>query len=361
VSESRAFDFFSLPPDIKRSHIYSHVRTDKLGLFALTCKTAYEDVRTFAHDVLLSRALRRAAYATSATNYAVGNSELSALNILKLYPELLFEEGYVKDPVGRYFYTSVYKFLLGAGDIFALKSVHEKIIPRIENGELIARQQFAGQFPVKGSKYDARNIVQIAQVAEDLDALAVAITNDPCTDLEATTQITLDVLYLLGEHLRPQKNEIITSGLHMPPEILQKITETYNQHYINWSHEQRAFYLCEMLGLIEKLATAVDEQRFVKGLRNYNNEKAYPDRVRGYLAKGVDPNSLGRKYYIDPAIGVVRQRGAKPEVPLWVEAPAFVRAAINLRESIDAGLDAVAKRFEKAPQIEQSSKSHRFG
>src|SRR6266404_697585 len=111
--------------DDNRKEVYWNLPKTDLGFFALTSKSAFDDVRKNT----LQLALHLAAFAAPVSPDQKVKSQLAVMRLLTLYPYLLFVEGRVKDPAGHTIEGSIYKIFLGAGDIWALKEVHDKIIP----------------------------------------------------------------------------------------------------------------------------------------------------------------------------------------------------------------------------------------
>lgn len=201
---------------------------------------------------------------------------------------------------------------LGTDDIWALKTIHEEILPLIPNGIALAQQQYKLQFPrcddeslsEEEKLYDDRNIKQIAQVKEDLQRIVIAITNDPCTeDNYPTKQETIDAINLLRAHLAPKEGEVIQSGLHSPPEIMRMIQEVYDQNFDVWSLRKARLYSRDVIGQGEAVATAVDAQCYKNGWLRLNMQ-AGPDRTCSYFTPSGVPAGLGNDFHIDVYDGV---------------------------------------------------------
>ncbi|OGT45322.1 MAG: hypothetical protein A3E83_08650 [Gammaproteobacteria bacterium RIFCSPHIGHO2_12_FULL_41_20] len=111
-----------------------------LGLFAQVSQGAEE-------ESAFPRLLTAAVNAEPESYKQKDATRLAAIAILKRHPELLFKVGTVTDHFGRKIEATPYRLFLGAGDTWALKEVHESIIPCIENGNAIAEAQFKAQFP----------------------------------------------------------------------------------------------------------------------------------------------------------------------------------------------------------------------
>lgn len=287
-----------IPTHLKQECIYSRLPQKVLGLFARTCSQAEAETR-------YSHVMHCAVWALPESYKQEDKTKLAAIAILKRHPELLFKRGYVKGPSGLV-YGSPYQVFLGAGDIWALKTIEKEIIPHIPNGKTIAEEQYKQQFPyhAKDSVYDDRNSVQIAQLEEDLKEIVAAISDDPCTNGKATKQRTKDAIKMLREHLAAKENEVITSGMHSPPEILKIMHEVYNQNYDPWTGDQFTLYSIQVIGSGETVASAVDAQRYKKGLCNYTDENTPPDRTASYyLPAGGVPSDLGESCFIDVYFG----------------------------------------------------------
>lgn len=294
--------FFVVLENNNRTSIYQHLTTQELGLFALTSKTALNDVRKNASSILHARALHHAAFAEPVSSRVPEVTRLAVFNILKLHPELLFEEGYVKDPAGHQIYGSVYKIFLGADDIWALWILHKEIIPRITNGEAIAKAQYEQQFPrhAEGIIYDKRNDTQIANIKESLIEIVAVISDDECTEGKTTEPTTIAALNRLREHLSPKEGELIKSGLHSPRELLKMMYETYHANFKLWTIDQRRLYSSTVIGSGETVAAAVDAQRYKKGLSGSCDIGFLPDRTQSYYPpSGGVPENLGKVSFID--------------------------------------------------------------
>ena len=111
-----------------------------LGRLASTCQ------KTEA-DTAFLRLMTAAVEAEPMSYRQEDETSLAAIAILKRHPDLLFVKGMVIDHVGRKIFTSPYQLFHGAGDVWALKQVHEEIIPHIDGGEAKAEVQFHEQFP----------------------------------------------------------------------------------------------------------------------------------------------------------------------------------------------------------------------
>ncbi len=311
--------FISLFED-NRKEIYRRLPLKALSLFALTCKSALDDIRK--NFPLHQMMLHLAAFAAPDSPDQKVKSRLAVMRLLKLYPDLLFAKGFAKDPAGHNVGDSIYKIFLGAGDVWAQKQVREKIIPLIPNGEAIAEVQHKEQFPhhdVEGlteeeKLYDDRNIAQIAQAQADLDEIAAAFTEDPCTGNNPTKQRTIDAFNKLYEHLAPKEGDVITTGLHSPPKIMEIIHKFYFDHYRTWTEEQQRVYSLFAIGKTQKTSTAVDAQCHKKGLVKIG-DNFEPDRTVSYFTSSGVPEGLGDSFFIDIYYG-------RP-LSDWAQSPDF--------------------------------------
>ncbi len=296
--------FFNKLADNNRTEIYRHLSLNDLCLFALTSKSALNDVRK--NNSLLQLTLHLAAFAAPVSYDQKVKSRLAVMRYLKLSPELLFQTGITKDPAGREVGGSIYKIFLGAGDAWARKKVHEEIIPLIPNGEAIAKQQYNEQFPRHADQrlskeeklYDDRNIAQIALIEADLKEIVAALKEDSCTGYKPTKQKTKDALKKLHTHLAPNEKEVIRSGLYSPPKIMEMLLQVYEDHYDLFSVEQLRVYSLLVVGKAQKTATAVDAQCYKKGkIKTVENYE--PDRTSTYFTSTGAPEALGEEFFID--------------------------------------------------------------
>lgn len=295
------FTILDIPPELKEPYVYPHLLPTIMSLFARTCRQAEQESR-------LLRLLQYAVNALPVSYNQEDKSKLAALEMLKSYPDLLFEEKELKDLTGQWHYGSAYKMFLRSGNIAALNEVHEKIIPRIPEGEAFAKEQYVQQFPrhaeAEGKVYDDRNIAQIAQVKEDLKEIVAAISEDLCTGCKATEQRTKDAIARLKAHLAP-KGDVIRTGLLSPPEILKIIHDVYDQNYDPWTIDQLSLYSCEVIGAAEAVAAPHHAQCYKKGLSNIN-DNTLPDRTVSYYLPGSGvgvPPDLGVSSFIDVYYG----------------------------------------------------------
>lgn len=331
----------NLPKDIKQEELYLRSPLSVLGLLAQTSKqyemdtaflrllsnTVDAEPESYTPDSYLKDKARLAATPKS---YQISDeTRLAAIALLKRHPELLFKEGRVTDHFGRKIKASPYRLLLGAGDVWALKQVHEEIIAKIEDqeartkAEAQTKAEFQAQFPdYKGpwaldsnvpeeALYDERNKAQIEQVKAQLKIIVEKITADPCTNGQATKDETTKAVADLCKIFAPKEGEIIKTGLHFPLGILKEIGKTYDDQFNPWSGEQLAFFSREVIGGAEAALSAVDGQCVKNGLSNLNMEKG-PDRRDGLFCrhpKGIPGDKaplvgkLGSAMFIDPYNG----------------------------------------------------------
>jgi hypothetical protein len=309
VSPPSLFD--DLLPDI-RAEIYSHCLPTTLGLFARTSRQAAQET---AFLRLLSCMVEAEPESYKQTDKQTDETRLAAIAILKRYPELLFRKGTVTDHVGRKIKASPYRVFLGAGDIWALKQVHEEILPNIEDGEAKAKDQFQAQFPNcpwpfnpklgEEQLYDNRNKKQIEQVIAQLETIVEKITADPCINSLATLDETTKAVSDLRKIFEPKEGEVIQTGLHFPLGIMREIYKVY--HDQEWNEAQYAFFSREVIGAVLSASTAVDGQCCKYGLHNLDKKKG-PDRRDGLFCrhpKGIPQElaplkgKLGKTVFVD--------------------------------------------------------------
>jgi hypothetical protein len=129
-----------LPTEVRKTEIYPGNLLKELCFFAQTSKQA-------ELETAFLRLQHTAVYAEPESYEQKDETKLAAIAILKRHPELLFKEGIVKDHFGRWIKASPYRLFLGAGDSWALKQVHDEIIPMIKDGEAKAKEEYKKQFP----------------------------------------------------------------------------------------------------------------------------------------------------------------------------------------------------------------------
>ena len=303
----------NMPKNVRVIELYSQWLSSKdLCLFAQTSQKA-------ELETVFLRLLDAAISAEPESYKQPDETKLAAMAILKRHPELLFQKRTVIDHFGRKIKASPYRLFLGAGDTWALKQIHEEIIPNIKNGAAIAEAQFKAQFPhcplpfdpkTMGEEvfYDERNKEQIKQIEAQLKIIVAKITADPCTNGEATMQATKDAIEELRQIFAPKKNEIIKTGLHFPLGIMQAIYKVYDAQFNPWSGAQLSLFSREVIGPAEAASTAVDGQCYKTGLSNMDMNKG-PDRRDGLFCrhpKGIPPelapinDKLGQTMFVDP-------------------------------------------------------------
>jgi hypothetical protein len=324
--ESRLFNK-AMPRDVREKIVYPFTFTSimALGALASTCQ------KTEADTAFLR--LMTAAIGADPESYKLEDdgsykqkdeTRLAAIAILKRHPRLLFVKGIVTDHFGRKIFASPYQLFLGAGDVWALKQVHEEIISNIKDEKVRAEMQaeaqaqFEQQFPncpfpfdpKMGEEvlYDDRNIAQIAQIKENLKKVAAVIAGDPCTNSVATLPETKAVVEELRELFAPKQDEVIRTGLHFPIAIMQEIYKTYA---VIPAGARSSFFSREVIGAALDASTAVDGQCYKVGLSNLDFEKG-PDRRDGLFCrhpKGIPQklaplkDKLGRTMFVDPSDG----------------------------------------------------------
>jgi hypothetical protein len=154
-----------MPRDVRTALIYPFTAIDMLGLFASTCQQAEA-------ETAFPRLLHCAAFALPESYQQKDKSKLAAIAILKRHPELLFQKGWTRDPAGHLIYGSPYQIFLGAGDIWALKAIHEEIIPKMKDGAATtAREQYIEQFPNPScllTSFTAEDIIVLKSLATEM-------------------------------------------------------------------------------------------------------------------------------------------------------------------------------------------------
>jgi hypothetical protein len=313
-NEASSFPIFNLQKDALETQIYPNFPLNPLGLFAQTSR-GNENATAFA------RLLPSAVDAEPESYQQEDETKLAAIAILKRHPGLLFQKGIVTDHFGRKIWTSAYQLFLGTGDTWALKQVHDTIIPKILDGEALTHAQFKEQFPNcqqgfdpdKGEEqlYDDRNRMQIDQVIDQLNIIVASITADPCTNGLATLPETKEAVAALRRLFAPDENDVIRTGLHFPHEIMKAVFKVYSAQFNPWSVGQLSFYTREVIGSTEAALTAVEGQCCKNGLSSLNMEKG-PDRRDGLFCrhpKGIPQvlapisNKLGDRMFVDPYDG----------------------------------------------------------
>lgn len=328
-----SFPLEDLLEDIKESEIYPKFSLNDCGMFAQASQASGEAV---AFLQLLPVAVDGEPESYKLESYKPGDeTKLAAIAILhrhlKKDPELLFKKGLVTDHYGRKIWASAYRIFCGTLDVWALRKVHEEILPKIKDGEAKAQADFKAQFPncpwpfnpEMGEEvlYDDRNKEQIKQVAAQLQVIDAKITADPCTKGFATIKETVTVVEELRQIYLPKEDEVIRTGLYFPPAIQRMIHEVYNDRYIDhvneqpnaWSGDQLDFFSRQVIGTMEDALTSVDGQCAKTG-RNNLNMKIGPDRNDGLFCrrpKGIPETlaplkgKLGRRAFIDPDDGYI--------------------------------------------------------
>jgi len=313
------FPPFYLPEDIRVVELYPNCPSKVLGLFARTSHQAEADTASLR---LLPSAVNAEPESYKPESYQwADETRMAAIAILKRHPELLFITSKIKDHFGRWIEASPYRIFLGAGDVWALKKVYEEIIPKIEDGEVLAKAQFQAQFPncpqvfnpnmPEEVLYDKRNKAQISDVIAKLKIIVEKINADPCANGQATKDETTEAVADLCKIFAPKEGEILKTGLHFPLGILKEIGKVYDAQFNPWSYAQLAFFSRTVIGGAVAALTAVDGQCVKNGLANLNMEKG-PDRRDGLFCrrpKGIPQDKvplvgkLGRTMFVDPYDG----------------------------------------------------------
>jgi hypothetical protein len=328
TAHNRQLLLFKVDHNVRKQKVCPHVPIDMLGLFAQTCQHAEA-------DTAFLRLMTAAVEAEPMSYNQEDETSLAAIAILKRHPELLFVKGMVTDHFGRKIFASPYQLFHGAGDVWALKQIHEEIIPKIENGEASAQEQFHQQFPNcklpfeasmgEEALYDDRNIAQVAQVKENLKSIIAVITADPCTNGLATLDATKVAIAELCQLFAPKEGEVIRTGLHFPLAIMQEIFRVYDAQYDPWNYEQLSFFSREVIGAALAASTAVDGQCCKHGLSKLDVKNG-PDRRDGLFCrrpKGIPQElaplrgKLGRTMFVDPYDGESVFLSSKPGLFDW--------------------------------------------
>src|SRR3990167_4510689 len=350
IAKTGPFPLLELDPNVRKQNVYPHFAIDMLGLFAQTCH------QSEAETAFLS--LMTAAVEAEPMSYRQEDeTSLAAIAILKRHRELLFVKGMVTDHFGRKIFASPYQLLHGAGDVWALKQVHEEIIPHIEGGEAKAQSQFQEQFPNcelpfnpevgEEALYDDRNIAQIAQVNENLKSIVAVISADPCTNGVATLPETTAAIAELRQLFAPKQGEVIKTGLHFPLAIMQEI---YKVYAVIPAGDKSSFFSREVICAAVDASSAVDGQCYKVGLSKLNHE-AGPDRRDGVFCrhpKGIPAvlaplrGKLGRTMFVDPYDGESCFQSSTPGYFDWYNKNGrwrdLMRACVRLLYVVDCGV-----------------------
>jgi hypothetical protein len=318
MSEETSSPLLPLSQDIIEIEMYHRWPKKVLGLFARTSQQAESETAFWR---LLSSTVD-----AEPESYTSGDeTKLAAIAILKRHPELLFRTSKSKvtaeDHYDRKIKGSPYQLLLGVGDTWALKQVHEEIIPNILGGEAEAKAQFKKQFPNcpepfdpnmnEEVLYDDRNTTQIAEVKAKLKIVVEKINADPCTNGQATLGETTKAVADLCQIFAPKEGEIIKTGLHFPLGMMNEIGKVYDLQFTPWNPGQLAFFSRAVIGQAAAALSAVDGQCCKNGLGNLNMAQG-PDRQDGLFCrrpKGIPTElaplvgKLGRTMFVDPYDG----------------------------------------------------------
>src|SRR5262249_3539757 len=115
--------------------------------------------------------------------------------------------------------------------------------------------------------YDDRNKRQIAEIVEQLVTVKQLLDVDPFNNNEPLGVTTLAVKKLC-QLFQPKPGEVIRSGLHFPPAIINEIYETYNA----LGGHRSFFSLAVIKPALDALST-VDGQCCQYGLRDLDMKK----------------------------------------------------------------------------------------
>jgi hypothetical protein len=361
--------------DVREQIIYPFTFTSimALGRLASTCQ------KTEA-DTAFLRLLHSTVGAEPESYKQEDETSLAAIAILKRHPELLFVKGMVTDHFGRKIFASPYQLFHGAGDVWALKKIHEEIIPSIKSGEAKAQEQFQQQFPNcklpfdasmgEAALYDDRNIAQVAQVIENLKNIVAVMTADPCTNGVATLPETKAAVEELRQLFAPKQGEVIKTGLHFPVAIMHEIYKVYAAIP---GGAKSSFFSREVIGAVLDASTAVDGQCYKLGLSNLDAAKG-PDRRDGLFCrhpKGIPQEltplrgKLGRTMFVDAFDGEscfqsstpgyfdwFNKNGGAWSRAVWWAAGSFGRATFgNLCRAKTAVLENLCGHAEKRRRL----------
>jgi hypothetical protein len=230
-------------------------------VLSLLARTSHQYEEETAFLRLLPSAVDAEPQSYKPESYQQGDeTKLAAIAILKRHPELLFKKSQVTDHFDRKIKASPYGLFLGAGDIWALKQVHEEIIAKIEDSEARSqveaqtKAEFQAQFPdyqgpwpldpnmPEEALYDERNKAQTKQVIDQLKIIVQKITADPCTHGQATKDETTEAVADLCKIFVPKEGEVIKTGFHFPLGIMREIYRVYDAQFNPWSVSQLAFF-----------------------------------------------------------------------------------------------------------------------
>jgi len=292
--------------------ICAYLPLKELGIFSRTSSQG------MANTALLR--LQKSILTAVPEDYDQLRPRLASIAILKRYPYLLFKTRgqSVTDHYGREVIDVPYRILLGTFDIWALKQVHEEILPLIHDGEKQAKAQFGTHFPnllcqfdsIRSEEdlYDDRNRDQLKKVESHLKLIVQKITADPCTNGLATLDETKNAVAELQKIFTTKKEEILRTGLHFPQGIMIMIIRSLIPR---WTTEQKAYYSFAVVGAAEAASTAVDGQCYKHGFHRLIGDTG-PDRRDGLLCsrpKGIPKDKaplnskLGDSLFVDPTSG----------------------------------------------------------
>lgn len=321
------------PIDVRGYELYPRFPMAALGLFAQTSQQAEA-------ETALLRLGQAAIYAAPEFMDAKEDATaLAAIAILKRHPELLFEKRWVKKKIKSHddqereidIFASPYQLFLGAGDSWALKQVHEFILPKIEDGESLAKDHFKEQFPgydkelAEGMNeekrfYDDRNHQQVDAFKNQLVTVKALIEADPFSNDKAS-EATQQAIVALLKLLHPEPGEAIRSGLHLPLAIPLEAYKTYVALQSRWS-----YFSLEVIKPVLDALSNVDQQCCREGLKDLNMmmEKGPSRRCHSSYQHPTDqPLSLrlvndkdkrGAAALVDPYDGEVIFRSSTPGV-----------------------------------------------
>lgn len=228
------------PTEVRKGNMYPRFSIAALGVFAQTSQQAESETASW-------RVFQAAIHALPQFRFDdKGNAtDLAAIAILKRHPEFLKRKKQIQDHYGRAILGTPYQLFLGAGDVWAIKQVHEVILPSIKDDKERAElgveleAQFKEQFPhclwplpedfSEEMLYDERNKQQIKAIEEQLLTVKQCIEADKrCLRAgKQPSEATKQVIEALCKLFQPKAGEVIKAGLHFPLAIIKKINETY--------------------------------------------------------------------------------------------------------------------------------------
>ena len=143
-----------MPRDVREQGVYAYAFESTPASASIKALGMFARVSQRAEAESAFRRLLHAAVGAEPESYQQADeTRLAAVAILIRHPELLFRDDRITDHFGRKIVASPYRLLLGSGDVWALKQVHEEIIAKIQDETIRAatqakaQDQFQQQFP----------------------------------------------------------------------------------------------------------------------------------------------------------------------------------------------------------------------